>query len=241
MTFTKSTLLRNIAVIPCRGGSKRIPGKNIRALQGKPIIGYAIEAALKSTLFERVVVSTDSEEIAEVGRKYGADVPFLRDEKIADDFSPVSVATLDAVNRIDPAGELFHNVAQLMANCPLRNVDDVLASYAQFVAFGADTQISVTEYGWLNPWWAMTSDETHVLTPVFKERMAARSQDLPHLYCPTGSIWWAKTAVLRQYGTFYAPGYTGWVMPWQRAVDIDTEEDWKMAELLSVKREDVCE
>jgi len=229
--------MRNIAVIPCRGGSKRIPNKNIRPLQGKPLISYAIEAALESAVFDSVVVSTDSEKIADIARQCGAEVPFMRDSNLADDFSSVSSATVDAVKRIDPSGNTYHNVAQLMANCPLRNVDDVLGSYEQFVSSGADTQISVTEYGWLNPWWAMISDETHVLTPVFKERMAARSQDLPHLYCPTGAIWWAKTAVLREYGTFYTPGYTGWAMPWERAVDIDTEEDWKMAELLSSKRE----
>ncbi len=236
MTFSKSASLKNIAIIPCRGGSKRIPGKNIRPLQGKPIIGYAIEAALRSSLFERVVVSTDSEEIAEIARKFGADVPFMRDKKLADDFSPVSAATVDAVKRIDPTGGIFHNVAQLMANCPLRSAEDVRASYEQFVSSGAKSQISVTEYGWLNPWWAMTSDEKHILTPLFKERVTSRSQDLPHLYCPTGAIWWAKSAILREYGTFYAPDYSGWSMPWERAVDIDTEEDWKMAEVLFAKK-----
>jgi N-acylneuraminate cytidylyltransferase len=234
MTFSKQ---RSVAIIPCRGGSKRVPGKNIRPLQGKPLIAYAIEAAHQSSIFDTVVVTTDSEEIAKIAEEHGADVPFIRDQALADDYSPISLATVDALTRIDPVGDRFHLVAQLMANCPLRNVDDVCASYAQFVASGAGSQISVTEYGWLNPWWAMTSDEKNVLTPLFKDRMGVRSQDLPHLYCPTGAIWWANTAILREFGTFYAPDYTGWAMPWKRAVDIDTEEDWNMAEFL-IKQKD---
>ncbi len=94
-----------IAIIPARGGSKRIPGKNIRPLVGKPIIAYTIAAARESGLFERVVVSTDSPEIAEVARQYDAEVPFLRDENLADDFTPVSSVTADALFRLDPAGD----------------------------------------------------------------------------------------------------------------------------------------
>jgi pseudaminic acid cytidylyltransferase len=234
-----SVMINNLAVIPCRGGSKRVPGKNIRLLRGKPLIAYAIEAARQSGIFSSVVVSTDSEEIAAIAATYGAEVPFMRDAHLADDFAPVSAVTVDALKNVDPSGVRFDNVAQLMANCPLRTAEDVRNSYEQFIAGKADTQISVTEYGWLNPWWAMTSDEHNVLSPVFKERMGVRSQDLPRLVCPTGAIWWAKSEALRDYGTFYAPNYTGWAMPWERAVDIDTEEDWKMAEVLCTQHREV--
>lgn len=227
-----------VAIIPCRGGSRRVPGKNIRPLNGKPLVVYAIEAAHQSSLFDAVVVTTDSEEIARIAEQHGAEVPFIRDQKLADDFSPISAATVDALTRIDSAGDRFQLVAQLMANCPLRITEDILASHRQFVASGADTQISVTEYGWLNPWWAMTSDEHNVLSPVFKERMGVRSQDLPRLVCPTGAIWWAKASVLLAHGTFYAPNYSGWAMPWERAVDIDTEDDWSMAEILITLQEE---
>jgi N-acylneuraminate cytidylyltransferase len=207
-------------------------------LNGKPLVVYAIEAAHQSSLFDAVVVTTDSEEIARIAEQHGAEVPFIRDQKLADDFSPISAATVDALTRIDSAGDRFQLVAQLMANCPLRITEDILASHRQFVASGADTQISVTEYGWLNPWWAMTSDEHNVLSPVFKERMGVRSQDLPRLVCPTGAIWWAKASVLLAHGTFYAPNYSGWAMPWERAVDIDTEDDWSMAEILITLQEE---
>ena len=224
--------LKNIAIIPCRGGSKRVPKKNIRLLRGKPAVAYTIEAALKSKIFQTVMVSTDSDEIADIARNAGAEVPFLRDSSLADDYTPVSLATLDALDQMARNANNYNNICQLMANCPLRTANDIIDSYAQFVTNGLDAQISVTEFGWFNPWWAMTRDEDNVLAPLFKERMGFRSQDLPHLYCPTGAVWWAKTNVLRQHKTFYAPGYRGWVMPWLRAVDIDTEDDWEMAEIL---------
>jgi pseudaminic acid cytidylyltransferase len=221
-----------IAIIPARGGSKRIKGKNIRPLVGKPIIAYTIAAARESGLFEHVVVSTDSEEIAEVARQYNAEVPFLRDENLADDFTPVSSVTADALVRLDPHGNKFNMVAQLMPCCPLRTADDINDSYRQFKKTRAESQISMVRYGWQNPWWAMRHNERQELKPVFSEQMTARSQDLPDLFCPTGAIWWARTEVLRRTKTFHLDNRTGWEIPWRRGIDIDTFEDWAMAEVL---------
>lgn len=221
-----------IAIIPARGGSKRIPGKNLRSLGGKPIIAYTIAAARESGLFARVVVSTDSPEIAEVARQYGAEVPFFRDQNLADDFTPVSLVTADALLRLDPAGDRFDSVAQLMPNCPLRTARDVSDSYRQFEKTGAESQISVVRYGWQNPWWAMRLNDRRELHPVFPEQMAMRSQDLPELFCPTGAIWWARTTTLRRTKTFHLQNRTGWEIPWRRGIDIDTFEDWAMAEVL---------
>lgn len=221
-----------IAVIPARGGSKRIPNKNIRLFSGKPIIAFTIEAAKKSDLFSQVIVSTDDPKIAEVAVKYGADVPFLRESNISDDFTPVSTVTLDALNRVELQGHEIHLVAQLMANCPLRDEHDIIDSYNQFIKSSSNSQISVTRYGWLNPWWAMTRDENYSLSPVFIDHIKQRSQDLPDLFCPTGAIWWIKTGTLKKEKTFHCANKTGWEIPWDHAVDIDTEEDWKMAEIL---------
>jgi N-acylneuraminate cytidylyltransferase len=221
-----------LAVIPARAGSKRIPGKNIRNLLGKPIIAYTIEAAIRSGLFERVAVSTDSEEIAEIACRHHADVPFLRARDLADDHTAVSLVTLDVLNRLDPAGEKYSCVAQLMANCPLRTEDDVRNSYQQFVETPAESQLSVVRYGWQNPWWAMRRAEDCSLKPLFANEITTRSQDLPDLFCPTGAIWWARADVLRRERTFHTTNRTGWEIPWQRGIDIDTEDDWQMAELL---------
>lgn len=222
-----------IAIIPARGGSKRVPGKNILPLAGKPLIAYTIEAALTSALFGRVVVSTDSEEIADVARTNGADVPFLRSSQISDDVTPVSAATADALERLDPDGTQYKIVAQLMANCPLRTAADLVSSYKQFSETRSDAQISVVRYGWQNPWWAMRRDAgSFALDPLFPREMSARSQDLPELFCPTGAIWWGKTSVIREQRTFHIPGRTGWEISWQHGVDIDTPEDMEFAEAL---------
>lgn len=220
-----------IAVIPARGGSKRVPRKNIRLLNGRPAIHYTITAAIESGLFERVIVSTDSREIADISVAGGAECPFLRDAALADDFTPVSEVTIDAIARVDPDMR-YGAVCQLMANCPLRTSGDVRDAYRQFVATDAPAQISVTDYGWLNPWWAVRMDDTFRLEHLLPDSLGRRSQDLPPVYCPTGAVWWAQSAVLRQAGTFHAPGKRGWRIPWHRAVDIDSEDDWKLAELL---------
>jgi pseudaminic acid cytidylyltransferase len=222
----------NIAVIPARGGSKRIPGKNIKELVGKPLLAYSVQAAIDSNLFDRVIVSTDSREIAQVAKECGAEVPFLRDDILADEYTPVSAATADAVYRLDPYNTSFSSVAQLMPCCPLRTAHDVQESFNQFESTGAYSQISVVGYGWQNPWWAMQQNERHELEPLFEQKLASRSQDLPTLFCPTGAIWWARTALLLQTRSFHVQGRTGWEIPWQRGIDIDTLEDFLMAEVL---------
>lgn len=223
--------MRSVAVIPARGGSKRLPGKNIRPLLGLPAIAYSIRAAIESGEFDRVIVSTDSSEIAAVATAHGAEVPFVRDASLSDDHTPVSAVTVDALERIDPDRTYVH-VAQLMPNCPVRTAADVRASHAQFIATGAGSQLSVTRFGWQNPWWAMRRGSSMVLDPLFKDQVTQRSQDLPDLFCPTGAIWWATAETLRRERTFHIPGRTGWEIPWQRAVDIDTADDWAMAEAM---------
>lgn len=217
-----------VAVIPARGGSKRLPYKNIRLLGDRPLLAYTVAAAVGSGLFESVFVSTDDDAIAAVAEAEGATV-LKRTLELADDHTPASSVTVEVAERLSLGDD--QPVAQLLPNCPLRTAADVRASYEQFAISGSEAQISVTRYGWLNPWWAMTSDEGR-LTPVFTEQLKARSQDLPTLYCPTGAIWWSTAGALRREGTFYMAGHTGWELPWGRAVDIDDEDDWRLAELL---------
>lgn len=224
-----------LAVIPARGGSKRVPGKNTRLLFGRPLIAHAIAAARQSGLFARVVVSTDSSEIARIAREHGAEVPFLRAAELADDVTPVSAATVDVLERLDHDGDRFGVVCQLMANCPLTRAAEVLDSFRQFDATRADTQLSVVRYGWQNPWWAVRRSDSFELDPLFPEQLLQRSQDLPELFCPTGAVWWARADVLRRERTFHVPHRTGWEMPWQRGIDIDTEDDWALVELLGAQ------
>lgn len=219
-----------IAIIPARGGSKRIPKKNIIELGGKPMIAWTIEAALNSRYISKVIVSTDDEEIASQAIKYGAEVPFLRDQN-ADDHSPISLATIRTINQLKDADISAPDiVVQLMANCPLRTGEDIDKALENFIEKGSSFQISCFKYGWMNPWWAHRIDENGIAAPVFEnlDKMK-RSQDLPELYCPTGAIWIARTADLLEKETFYGPGYTFFPIHWIKAIDIDEYEDLEMA------------
>jgi len=196
------------------------------------MIVYSIEAALQSKLFANVIVSTDDTEIAEISRKAGAEIPFLRNPKLADHHTHVSAVTADALDRVESQGKRFDYVAQVMACCPLRDASDICNSYEQFVASSADSQVSVSRYTWLSPWAAVRRDSKFHLTPLFRDQEGARSQDLPELFCIVGAVWWARATILQQERTYHIAGRTGWEIPWQRSIDIDTEEDFRMAEVL---------
>lgn len=225
--------MSTIAIIPARGGSKRIPRKNITPFRGRPMIGWTIEAALESGVFDRVLVSTDDAEIADCARAEGAEVPFLRDAH-ADDQSPVSEAIITALRQAcSHYGQAFDSVAQLMPNCPLRSAAEIQAAWEHFRQGAHRLQISAFEFGWMNPWWAgrlKPDGQPDWLFP--KERMN-RSQDLERLYCPTGAIWIAEAAALLEARSFYGPGHVLCPMSWQAAVDIDDYSDLDMAEALA--------
>jgi len=222
-------VMRRIAIIPARGGSKRLPRKNIMDFFGRPLIAWTIAAAVESRLFDRVVVSTDDEDIADIAREHGAEVPFLR-EGLADDHTPISDVTAHAIDKIASAlGENYQVVIQLMANCPLRNADHIKEALAAFEAHGAPFQISCARFGWLNPWWALRLDAIGRGAPLHPVAMASRSQDLEPLFCPTGAIWIARTDSLREHRTFYGPNHRYEPMPWLAAVDIDDEDDLAFA------------
>lgn len=219
-----------IAVIPARGGSKRIPDKNIVDFNGKPLIAWTIQAAKESGLFEKVVVSTDSQEIAEVSKKYGAEVPFLRD-KASDDRSPVSEATLRTILQLEEIDEYYDEVVQLFAVCPLRNSQDIRNSYNFFVDKKASFVLSCFKFVWMNPWWAISLNEKNEANWILQDTQK-RSQDLPDLYSPTGAIWIARIEDLKRDRTFYGKGHIFWEINWKRAVDIDNYEDIELATAL---------
>ena len=225
--------MSRIAIIPARGGSKRIPRKNIVEFRRRPMIAWTIEAALESGVFDVVLVSTDDEEIAEISRFEGAEVPFLRDVH-ADDQSPVSEAIIAALGQAERHyGKSYSAVTQLMPNCPLRGADEIRAAFAHFSSRGHRFQISACEFGWMNPWWAARVDQTGKPEWLFPESRFLRSQDLERLCCPTGAIWIAEPAALAEAGTFYGPGHVLYPMAWQVAIDIDDLGDLLMAEALA--------
>jgi N-acylneuraminate cytidylyltransferase len=224
--------VQRIAIIPARGGSKRIPHKNILDFDGKPMIAWTIKAALESDCFDQVLVSTDSEEIAEISIAAGASAPFLRQEN-ADDAAPSSLATISALKQAEEHWRTrFELVAQLMPNCPLRSAAHVKAAIGNFRMHDIRYQISCFRFGWTNPWWAAELDHEMVPTRIFPEASSKRSQDLKDLYCPTGAIWVALRDALFESGTFYGPDHRFFSMDWVGAVDIDDMSDCRMALLL---------
>jgi N-acylneuraminate cytidylyltransferase len=228
----------SIAVIPARGGSTRIPKKNIVQLGGKPLISWTIEAALDSQVFDAVIVSTDDPGIAEVSRRSGAWVPFLR-ERYADDTSPVSLASCETLKEVETRErKRFQFVAQLLPSCPLRTSEDIVRAMEAFGRSGAQFQISCFRYGWMNPWWAFKMSETGQAEKVFPQAYHERSQDLPPLYCPSGAIWIAEVNHLLEQGSFYGPGFIGFELPWDSAIDIDDDEDLRMAHALLAMRKE---
>jgi CMP-N-acetylneuraminic acid synthetase len=218
-----------IAVIPARGGSKRIPRKNIVEFAGKPMIAWTIEAARECDLFARVLVSTDDAEIASIARSCSAEVPFMRDEAAGDD-AAVTPATLAALRQAEAHwNESYATVVQLMPNCPLRGRDEIVEAVERFRANGAPFLVSCFRYGWMNPWWAHRIDASGRGEPLFKDALKSRSQDLETLYCPTGAVWIADVAALRESKTFYGPGQIFHPIEWAAAIDIDDEDDLAMA------------
>lgn len=226
-----------IAVIPARGGSRRIPHKNVIDFHGKPMIAWTIEAALASGLFAHVLVSTDDVNIAAIARSCGAEVPFLRDVA-ADDMTPVVEATLAALRQAEAHwGEHHDTVVQLMPNCPLRGCDEIVTALARFKTDVAPSLVSCFRYGWMNPWWAHRVDASGKADPLFKEALSRRSQDLDILYCPTGAVWIANVAALKEGRTFFGPGHIFHPIHWTSAIDIDDEEDLAMARAVRLMRE----
>lgn len=227
------TKKERIAIIPARGGSKRIPRKNIVDFHGKPMIAWTIEAALASKCFSRVIVSTDDEEIATISQEYGAEVPFLRGE-FADDHSPVSDVIVNVLKRLNVTTGA---VAMLMANCPLRGEDSIASQVNLFDLNQASFQLSAFDYGFANPWWAHEIETSGLARPRFPEALKQRSQDLPPLLCPTGACWLAKVPELLQSGNFYGPGYHFAKMDRIAAMDIDDVEDLAFARALYLTKE----
>lgn len=221
--------MKKIAIIPARGGSKRIPQKNIIDFMGKPLMVWTIEAAQKSNVFDRIIVSTDDMKFAKIAKEYGCEVPFLRDSN-ADDITPVSEATIRAIEQAEKYyGESYDIVVQLMANAPIRNQFDIENHYNHFIENNLNFQLSCFPFGWMNPWWSFKLNHENQHQWLHPEAMKQRSQDLNKLFCPTGAIWIAKKEPLFKAKTFYGPDFKFYEIDWKSAVDIDDYEDLEFA------------
>ncbi len=217
--------MHNLAVIPARGGSKRIPHKNVRDFNGRPLLAYSIKAAKDSGIFEKIVVSTDDEEIARVARENGAETPFMRDKNLADDFTGTQAVTEDALKRMQGLGFDPDFVCCIYATAPLLTGEYLKKAYAQFIEEKADYLYACCEFSFPVQR-GQYLDEHHCPTPFMRECMPMRSQDLPKVYQDAGLFYFYSKAFLNHMKD---PVLRGFVMPRHRVIDIDTPEDFTYA------------
>jgi CMP-N,N'-diacetyllegionaminic acid synthase len=227
--------MRVLGLIPARGGSTGVPRKNIRPLAGRPLIHYSIDAARAAVVIARVVVTTDDEEIAEVARRAGAEVPFLRPVELASDEAPMLPVVRHAVEELESRGDGFDAIAILQPTSPVRRaglIDDCVRLLDESRADSVITVLPVPdEY---NPYWVyLDGDEQPFLRlSVGKGEPIARRQELPHAYHRDGSVYLVRREVVIEKNSLYGQRIAGFVSDRGSVVNIDTPEDWTAAEAL---------
>lgn len=223
-----------LAIIPARGGSKRLPGKNIKQLGGKPLISYAITAALESAYVDTVMVTTDDAAIAAVAKACGAEVPFMRPAELASDTAPTLPVMQHAVHFYEAQGKHFDVIVLIQPTVPGVLSQDVDAAITKLFATGANSCVTICEIIDRPEWMYRINGER--MTP-YVETAATRSQDMPELYRLNGAVYVTQRGVLMEKGKIYDNNdCTYVVMPRERSTDIDTELDFVIAETLAIKR-----
>ena len=218
----------NIAIIPARGGSKRIPRKNIKIFAGKPMISYAIEAAKSSALFEKIIVSTDDQEIAEMAVKFGAEVPFMRPPELADDFAGTVPVIAHAIKTCLDLGWQIENVCCIYPAVPFIQVKDLKHSFNRLITHGVDFVFSVTEFPSAIQR-ALKQNLDGKMHSFYPQYQNIRTQDLEKAYHDAGQFYWGKSEVWISNPHIHQ-GNLGYVIPTWRVVDIDTPQDWERGE-----------
>ena len=228
----KKEMTKSLAVIPARGGSKRIPRKNIKEFFGKPLIAYSIECALRSGLFDRVIVSTEDKEIAGISKKYGAEVPFFRPEELADDYSGTTDVVEHVLNELKRNGEEYDYECTIYPTAPflreeflrkgfdvLQGSDDAVYSFsATSMPYPFQRSFRLTENG-----------RSEMFFPEYYE---SRSQDLEEAYHDAGQFYWSNLKRLEKHkdDMIFSQISIPVILPRRFVIDIDTQEDWEMAE-----------
>ena len=228
-----------LCTIGMRGGSKGVPDKNLRKLSGKPLMAYTIEQALKSKLFEHVVVSTDSEEIAKMARSFGAEAWFLRPSEMAtDDVSKLPAIRHAFLESERHYGLKFDVLVDLDVTSPLRLIKDITGAYEQFVREDADILITANPSR-KSPYFNMVENVNGLIQIVKQpDKSIIRRQDAPQVFDMNASIYIWKRKALLGYDTLFTNKTALYVMPEERSVDIDTELDWNFVEYIIGKSAD---
>lgn len=220
-----------VAIIPARGGSKRIPRKNIKEFNGKPMISWAIEGAKNSELFDLIVVSTDDIEIKEIAEKSGAIVPFTRPLDISDDNTPTVPVISHAVKKIDNLYEKVQYACCIYPCSPLIRSSDLVKSFSLLKSSGENFVYPVVEYPH-SIFRSMKQSKDGKMQFIYPEFELTRTQDLEETFHDAGQFYWGKADAWRQSMKMHSDGI-GMKIPSYRVVDIDNEDDWTRAELYS--------
>ncbi|MBF0231436.1 MAG: acylneuraminate cytidylyltransferase family protein [Desulfamplus sp.] len=227
---------RLLAVVTARGGSKRLPRKNLLNLGGKPLIAWSIEAALKSKFIDRTVVSTDDEEIAEVSRHYGAEVPFIRPAELSSDEATSEDTVFHAIDMLVEQGDLFDYVILLQPTSPLRTAKHIDEAVSQLIERNASSVISVCQAEH-HPLWCNTLDDNLRMNNFLRPEFNKRSQDLPTYYRLNGAIYLIDIKLLRQYKSLFPQTKSyAYIMTQESSCDVDTHIDYLLAGLLVEKQ-----
>lgn len=220
-----------VAVIPARGGSKRIPRKNIKEFCGKPMIAWSIEAAKASGCFDRIIVSTDDEEIAEVARQWGAETPFVRPDELSNDYAGTIPVISHAVEWLESSGAELEQACCLYATAPFVQPEDLKQGLEQLLDGSCDYAFSVTSFAFPIQRAIRLTQNNHV--EMFQpDHFNTRSQDLEEAYHDAGQFYWGKASAWRNETPLFSEGSAAVILPRERVQDIDTAEDWARAEWL---------
>ena len=218
-----------IAIIPARGGSKRIPNKNIKNFLGSPIIGRVIGTLSESQIFDRIIVSTDSEEIAVVAKKYGAEVPFMRPSELADDFAGTSEVITHAIDSLQLETTLDTQVCCVYPTSVLMNSNDLKDSLELLQTQEWEYVFAASQPN-SSPLRSFTKSELGGLEMLFPKYWSSRSQDLPDCFVDAGFFYWATAKTWIQAEPIFGPNSTFVDIPEIRAIDVNTEDEWLRAE-----------
>lgn len=218
-----------IAIITARGGSKRIPRKNLRRFLGRPIIAYSIEAALAAGLYDEVMVSTDDDEIADVARAHGAAVPFMRSAATADDYATTADVLAEVVAEYRRRGVTPAVACCIYPTAPFVTGERLRAAHARLEESGADAVLPIARFGF--PIWRSFRCEGELVLYNWPEHAPTRSQDLPPAFHDAGQFYVFRPAVLERTGRFLTENSVGIEVSELEVQDIDSEDDWQLAEL----------
>lgn len=220
-----------VAIIPARGGSKRIPRKNIKEFHGKPMIAYSIEAAQESGCFDRIIVSTDDQEIADVAIEYGAEVPFIRPANIADDYATTMDVIQHSISWCESQNIAVDLLCCIYATAPFILPNDLLAGLEAVSVPGVEYAFSATSFAFPIQRAISLSEDgfVHMFQP---EHFNTRSQDLEDAFHDAGQFYWGKVSAFKQGKPFFSHSSKAILLPRKRVQDVDTSEDWDLAEAL---------